>query len=211
MAHLGTAVQIAARGAQDGSLTGSDPGDSWFVRHVRDSPTFGEEAVEIPPLRAAAFGKTAVFPLPRDRDMLGDMFLELRLPALQPTLGTSLPPHEPPAGAYVEQPVSLAGDSVTLDAGGEVRLSLDRLTAQPVAGVRRTGGSWTWFRFEWPDGVRWDAVVDAATRVVRSTLTGPPLAQACRVSVWLNAWAELPGWKPVAGWRQRVKIGRAHV
>ena len=100
MAHLGTAVQIAARGAQDGSLTGSDPGDSWFVRHVRDSPTFGEEAVEIPPLRAAAFGKTAVFPLPRDRDMLGDMFLELRLPALQPTLGTSLPPHEPPEIAF---------------------------------------------------------------------------------------------------------------
>lgn len=208
-AHMGTAVQIAARGPQDALLTGPR---SLFDQRVQDCATFTEGAVEVPPLRALAFGKTAVFPLPRGRDLLGDMFLEVRLPALQEPLGTDLPPQPPPEGAYAEAAVPPPLDSVMLaaplDGGGEARVSLDRLTLQPVAGLRRAGPGWTWFRFAWPDGVRWDAVVDAASGTLRSTLTGGPGAQACKVSAWA-AWPELPGWRPAAGWAQAVGRGAA--
>lgn len=158
MAHLGTGVQIAAVGAQNEFLDlGAEV--TYFKHKVQRSTRFASEACEHRPLQTAGFGRTAVFELPPRGDLLGDMHVQFRIPAVQAALGESLPPVALPP---------LVGPAVAAPSVPDVAM-------QGFVGVPGTSrlfaqGIGRGYVFE-SGGVRWEVAVHADGRRV-STLTG---------------------------------------
>ena len=178
-AHLGTGLQLASKGPQDAFLVNDE--DTLFKDPFVPCSDFTEETRATPPLRAFAFGRTSVFLLPHQGDMLGDVCLEVRVPAVQASVGTDMPMLPVP-----DSPITSPAWAVQV---GRVAVELDRLAAQPVAGDTFVGDWWTAFRFAWPDGLVWVAVVHASGRV-ESTLTSTELpghlVQPCRVTIYAD-------------------------
>lgn len=112
-AHLGTGVQIAAVGPQNRYLD-ADPEVTPFYTRPKQSTPFAAEAVEELPLQTVKLGTTAVFQVPPRGDLLGDMHVQIRVPAVQLPLG-SLPP------VRVQLPDGLPRSEPTDEFGLEVR------------------------------------------------------------------------------------------
>lgn len=173
-AHLGTGIQLAAVGPQnaylDDAAGGGAGGDavSLFRATPQRASRFAAEAKEVLPLQTPAFGRTCVFEVSHRGDMLGDMHVQITLPAAQPELGEGLPAADLPetAGADAETtaPVSWARGTVAF---GEF---------EGAAGTRRAmasgqGAVWTFQR----EGRVWEvATFDTGplAGLVRSTLRG---------------------------------------
>lgn len=175
-AHLGTGVQMAAVGPQDAYLS-LDPEVTAFRSTPRRSSRFAAEERETLPLQTARFGTRAIFELAHDGDMLGDMYVQVRVPAVQPELGEGLAPSDAP-------PTSGPGDATGPQPGlGSVSVALAGWTG---AGERRfmEGGGGYVFTFDLGGGAAW-RVDMYYSGLVRSTLTGPSAATArqLRVSV----------------------------
>lgn len=86
MAHLGTAIQLAAVGPQNEFLD-LNADASHFANKITRSTRFASEDVEDLPLQTVGFGSTCVFELPPRGDLLGHMHVQFTIPALQPELG----------------------------------------------------------------------------------------------------------------------------
>lgn len=181
-AHMGTGVQLASKGPQDAFLVstlGDDgPGGTMFRDPFVPCSDFAEETRATLPLRSFSFGRTNVFPLPHQGDMLGDVCLEVRVPAIQAPVGTDLPMFTPPdLESAASSPATAVQDGTVF---------LDRLVAQPVTGIMFVGDGWTAYRFEWPDGLAWTWVAYTSGRA-ESTLTSTELpghlVQPCRVTI----------------------------
>ena len=138
-AHLGTGVQMLSAGPQDALLVSSDADTSLFQDPFRPCSDFVEETRGTAPLRAFAFDRTNVFPLASVGDMLGDVCLEVRVPAAQTLVGTDLPllPIVDPKPSDPGQWVRLfKRDTVRqpLSDNSVARVTMDRLDAQPTTG-----------------------------------------------------------------------------
>lgn len=96
MARLGTGIQLAAVGPQNAYLDLRPEVTPFYHKTVR-STRFASEALEDMPLQPAKFGHTAVIEIPPRGDLLGDMHLQIVVPAAQPQLGVGLPVHPFPA------------------------------------------------------------------------------------------------------------------
>lgn len=94
MAQVGTGVQMAAIGPQNKRLD-LDPDVTYFYSKTTRTSTFASEPQEELPLQTAGFGKTVVFEVPARGDLLGDMYLQFNIPAVQPLLGASVPAQSP--------------------------------------------------------------------------------------------------------------------
>jgi hypothetical protein len=121
MAQLGTGIQLAAIGPQNEFLD-LNPQVTAFHHKAVKSTRFAREAIEELPLQTFGFGKTGIFEIPPSGDLLGDMFMQLHIPAVQPRLGLDLPvvadalvPPVVLAQANVAAAIQFAGVRVTLD------------------------------------------------------------------------------------------------
>lgn len=174
-AHLGTGVQLAAVGPQNKYLD-VEPEVAPFRPHsARRSSRFAGEERETLPLQTVRFGGRAVFELAHDGDFLGDMYVQVRVPAVQPELGEDLAPVDaPPATSAPEaagaQP-ALGGVTVALvgwSGGGERRF---------VEG----GDGYVW-TYDLGGGAAWRVELHYSG-LVRSTLVGATADRQLRVIV----------------------------
>ena len=176
-AHLGTGVQLAAVGPQNRYLD-AEPEVAPFRPHsVRRAGRFAAEERETLPLQTMRFGARAVFELAHDGDFLGDMYVQVRVPAVQPELGEDLEPvAAPPASSSPEA----AGAQQSL---GSVAVAL---VGWAGAGERRfmEGGHGYVWTYDLGGGAVWRAELHYSG-LVRSTLVGAPPAvdRQLRVSV----------------------------
>jgi hypothetical protein len=90
--HLGTGVQMAALGPENSFLDLNPEVTPWYRKTTQCTPHAQEPRV-YSPLQPAKFGATATYEIPHDGDLLGDMHLDVVVPAVQEPLGvlTSLP------------------------------------------------------------------------------------------------------------------------
>lgn len=176
MAHLGTGVQLAAVGPQNKHLD-LDPSVTYFYNKALRAGTFASEPLEELPLQTAGFGKTAVFEVAPRGDLLGDMHLQFRVPAVQPLLGVNVHPQGLPDGWRTDWP----------DAQSFSELIEDAFVVGPApfyVAMSSSPGDLTWSETvrEMPDGqgtawesvwgeTRWEVAVHATGYVV-STLYG---------------------------------------
>ena len=167
-ANLGTGIQLACRGPTDAYLF-ECPQATYFADPFVSCTDSTEDVRETRPLQTWSLGRTNVFPVPLTGDMLGDMYLEVSVPAVQDVLGPNLPPWPD-----VDMTGSVACTASDLPMG----MGLDKLDAQPVSGAQIAGRAW---RFTWPDGVAW--TVQRMGQRVQWTLSGPRGAQECVVQV----------------------------
>ena len=118
MANLGTGIQLMSVGPQNAYLD-LKPEVTAFYRKTQKSTRFASEAVEDLPLQTVKFGKPVIFELPPRGDLLADMHVQVRVPAVQQLLGTDLPPLPVPVvvgeGAAVEGPPQLGATLITLE------------------------------------------------------------------------------------------------
>lgn len=163
MAQLGTGVQLEARGPQNVYL--ESPQASLFLHDRQRSTRFAAEARDTLPLQTVQFGGQAVFELAHDGDMLGDMHLQIRVPAVQPELGEGLATVEAPGTAGEAQPAGMP-------ALGRVALTL--VGSEAATGESRfmSDGQGYVFTYDLGGGVAWRADL-FYSGIVRSTLTGP--------------------------------------
>jgi hypothetical protein len=87
--HAGAKLQLMAIGPQNAYLD-QDPQVTMFSSKWEQSSRFAIEAMEDLPLRTPGFGKTAVFKVFPRGDLLGDMHLQIKVPAVQPEVGVGL-------------------------------------------------------------------------------------------------------------------------
>lgn len=163
MAHLGTGVQIAAVGPQNKYLD-LDPEVTAFYKKPVHSTRFASEAMEDLPLQTVGFGSTAVFEVPPRGDLLGDMHIQFRLPAVQPELGTRLAPI--PLPPLVGTPVPSSGVAwlhVVVELEG-----FSGVEAQHAGTLDGQGRAWVFEAGE----ERWEVVVYGTGHVI-STLLAP--------------------------------------
>lgn len=86
MAHLGTGMQLLSVGPQNAYLDLQPQVTAFYRRHKRCT-RHAAEARETLPLQAVGFGGTAVFDVSTGGDLLGDMHVQIQVPAVQPELG----------------------------------------------------------------------------------------------------------------------------
>jgi hypothetical protein len=164
--QLGTALQMAAVGPQDEYLF-LKPEMSYFDTASTQCSQFASEPVEDPPLQPFRLGKTNVFLVSRSSDMLGDMHLQISVPAVQPLLGTNLPPFDLPDP-----------DTHTLLSGtpdpsfGRYSIRAHGLVASHVF-----ESSYSWVVIS-DTSVVWYVSVDPVANVIRSTALADPDAMA---------------------------------
>lgn len=161
-AQLGTGIQLAAIGAQN-KLLDLDPEVTMFHMPFIQSSRFASEAVEELPLQTVKFGGTAVFQLLPRGDYLGDMHMQIQVPAVQHPLGARLDPLPHP------EPRSTA---VAVTGASELQIGQLRVTlgGGPWDGVTYSiegGACWQFER----DGYAWSVALFASGRV-ESTLRG---------------------------------------
>lgn len=112
MAHLGTGIQLLSVGPQNAYLDLQSQVTAFYRRHKRCT-RHATEAREKLPRQDVGFGDTAVFDVSTGGDMLGDMHVQIRVPAVQHTLGyldpeESLPQNLPDIEGWEEQRVANA-------------------------------------------------------------------------------------------------------
>ena len=178
-ANMGTAMQLMSQGPEDEYLW-MDPEITLFADPFVPCTDSVEDTRDTLPLQTWALGRTNIFRVPMVGDMLGDVYLEVLVPAVQQKLGVDLAPWPAAdmAGAHIA--------TGTPHIGG-LAISLDRLVAHPVAGLSLTGpdGSITW-QYSWQDGVQWTVVAYASGRVestVVSALLPSRVVQPCILSL----------------------------
>jgi len=178
-ASMGTAVQMMCQGPEDAYLW-IDPEVTLFADPFVPCTDSVEDTRDTLPLQTWTLGKTNIFQVPMAGDMLGDVYLEVLIPAVQQVLGTHLPPW-PAVDMTGGIPCSSSGPVVgTLDIG------LERLSARPVAGLTvSANGSTTW-QYSWEDGVQWTVVVYDSGRVestLISSILPPQVVQPCILTI----------------------------
>lgn len=188
MAQLGTGIQLAAVGPQNAYLD-LDPQVTAFYHKAVKSTRFASEAIEELPLQKFGFGKTGIFEIPPRGDLLGDMFMQLQIPAVQSRLGLDLdlPIATLPVGvdlgaADVAANIEFAGVRVTLNTEGP-----------PVLDCRvGTSGDNTMRAWECTTATHvWHLVLHGSKRLQTSAVPRDPPAedpspgsQTLTVSVW---------------------------
>lgn len=85
-AHLGTGIQMASVGPQNAYLDLAPQVTAFRHRHQRCT-RHATEPQERRPLQEVGFGGVAVFDVSTGGDMLGDMHVQVAVPAVQPRLG----------------------------------------------------------------------------------------------------------------------------
>lgn len=150
-AHLGTGMQLLSVGPQNAYLDLQPQVTAFHRRHKRCT-RHATEARETLPLQAAGFGGTAVFDVPAGSDMLGDMHVQIGVPAAQPQLGylgpeqdltsANMPEHEVDDWDMLPS-IQLAHASLTLDT---FPLGIKATTANgdSLFVFYSYTGSWTW-------------------------------------------------------------------
>lgn len=141
MAQLGTGVQLAAIGPQNEYLD-VRPEVTAFYNKATHSTRFASEAMEDLPLQTVGFGSTATFELPPRGDLLGDMHIQMHIPALQPALG-SLPRLAPEDVPAVTGPQTGASSVVVPSLG--VSVALHGFAASGYAQAMADGRGTVWF------------------------------------------------------------------
>lgn len=170
MAHLGTGMQLAAIGPQNEYLD-KNPEVTAFYKKAQRSTRFAAEAHEELPLQTASFGRTATFVVSHRGDMLGDMHVQIRVPAVQDELGSEL------------AMVPLPGVAGTQSAVSGIAWARGMLALQGFEGVVGTSqalatGTGTAWRFA-SGSLRWDVTTDVSG-LVRSTLWSTDSADVSR-------------------------------
>lgn len=176
---MGTAMQLMSQGPEDAYLW-MDPEVTLFADPFVPCTDSVEDTRDTLPLQTWALGRTNIFQVPVVGDMLGDVYLEVLVPAVQQVLGIDLPP-------WPAVDMARARSTVSTPRVGSLAISLDRLDARPVSGTTLIGldGSTTW-QYSWNDGVQWTVVAYASGRVestVVSTLLPSKVVQACMLTV----------------------------
>lgn len=191
-------IQLACLGPEDEKLY-VRPEITYWKNKPLTYGDFSETVQETRPLQTFVPGRMSVFPIPHVGDHLGDVFLEISVPAEEQLLGTDLPPF-----SYASSGVP--GVVTTPVEYGSVRVFLDRMTARPPILSSRyvlaTGGEV--HSFEWQDGLRWQVCFYTSGRL-ESTLTSPypdALVQPCTVTVQVSPTVS-------GSWVQRVGRGAA--
>jgi hypothetical protein len=82
---MGAVIELLARGPQDRYLLAGDSDGRWRAMYRRHTG-FAMTCIEVPIPVKLEFGTTARFNVPLSGDMMGDIWLQLRLPAMK-TLG----------------------------------------------------------------------------------------------------------------------------
>ena len=182
MAQLGTGIQLAAIGPQNAFLD-IDPQVTAFHHKTVKSTRFASEAIEELPLQKFGFGKTGIFEIPPRGDLLGDMFLQLQIPAVQPRLGLDLPiAASPPAvvllPANVAAAIEFAGVRVTLSESPLLACQVGTLGDNTLKVWQCTTSTHTWHI-----ALHESKRLETAALALDPSATGPP-AQAPTVTVW---------------------------
>lgn len=111
MSNSGGLLQLVAQGRQDIYLSGN-PQTTFFKQVYRRYTNFSMETQYIPFDTAADFNKLISVTVPRNGDLLSQLYLEIRLPQITPAgpvVSTTSPPcgvSTLPANNYVETPPS---------------------------------------------------------------------------------------------------------
>jgi hypothetical protein len=100
MSNSGGLLQLVATGRQDIYLSGN-PQTTFFKQVYRRYTNFSIETQRIPFDTAVGFGKLITTTIPRNGDLLNQMFLEILLPEITP-----LGPVNPPTGVITEPPTN---------------------------------------------------------------------------------------------------------
>jgi hypothetical protein len=98
MSNSGGLLQLVATGRQDIYLSGN-PQTTFFKQVYRRYTNFSIETQRIPFDTAVGFGKLITTTVPRNGDLLSQMFLEILLPEITPA-----GPVNPPTGVITEPP-----------------------------------------------------------------------------------------------------------
>lgn len=161
--HLGTAVQLAAVGPQNVFLDMNPQVTAFYTKNQR-STRFASEAQEDLPLQSASFGANVVFEVSPSGDLLGDMHIQFRIPAVQPVLGADVDLEPLPATVEgAAQTGQVAWNGIALSLSG-----FENVTGQQRNMERGNGKTWV---FENTAG-RWEVAIYDSNRVV-SCLVGP--------------------------------------
>jgi hypothetical protein len=102
MSNSGGLLQLVATGRQDVYLSGN-PQTTFFKQVYRRYTNFSIETQRIPFDTAAEFGKLITTTIPRNGDLLSQLYLEVELPEITPA-----GPLPPPTGVITEPPTDYA-------------------------------------------------------------------------------------------------------
>lgn len=102
MSNSGGLLQLVATGRQDIYLSGN-PQTTFFKQVYRRYTNFSIETQRIPFDTAAEFGKLITTTIPRNGDLLSQLYLEVELPEITPA-----GPLPPPTGVITEPPTDYA-------------------------------------------------------------------------------------------------------
>lgn len=162
MAHLGTGMQLLCVGPQNAYLDMQPQVTAFYRRHKRCT-RHATEPCESLPLQSVGFGGTAVFDVSTGGDMLGDMHVQIQVPAVQPTLGylgpeQSLTPENLPEHTVdnwdddMLTSVQLPHAFLTLDSF-PLGLKATTVDGDSLFGFNSYTYAWMWYVLAYPSGL----------------------------------------------------------
>lgn len=126
MTQGGGLLQLVAQGKQDVFLTGN-PSTSWFKSVYRRHTNFAIESQRMYLQGTQAFGQKLTCLVPRNGDLLGDIFLQLTLPKLYVTNQTIPGTTDPLPIGYVNSPGHALIQEISIQIGEQ---EIDKQTGQ---------------------------------------------------------------------------------
>jgi len=106
MSNSGGLLQLVATGRQDIYLSGN-PQTTFFKQVYRRYTNFSMETQRIPFDTAVDFGKLITTSIPRNGDLLSQLYLDIQLPYITPN-GPQQPPNIQPNGLEIDPPTNYA-------------------------------------------------------------------------------------------------------